>query len=150
MRALIVEGRLKLGQTWRTNICQSGIEVDLEADLDAAFATLRHNTYDVIVLDLTFGAGAVIGLADYVGFRSPNTQVMFVSDNQRFADGSIFQFSSNACALLCSSTPPADLASMVEYFCTRSEHQERAANSATSTVDRSLNFAPQPRLWHAA
>lgn len=150
MHALIVEGMVKIGQIWGNHICRAGIEVDLVADLDAAFEAVGRTGYDVVVLDLTFGVGAMIGLADYVGFRTPNTQVMYVSDNTRFADGSIFRFSSNACAILCPSTPPSDVASMVEHYCGRSANQERVARAATARVERPLNFVPQPRLWRAA
>ena len=41
---------------------------------------------------------------------------MFFVTNTFFSDGSIFQHCSNACGYIQSSTPPEDIAAMVEHY----------------------------------
>ncbi|EPX77261.1 hypothetical protein thalar_02983 [Litoreibacter arenae DSM 19593] len=41
--------------------------------------------------------------------------MVFVTSSSFFSDGSIFRYMPNACAMVPSSTLPADLAAVVEY-----------------------------------
>ena len=58
---------------------------------------------------------SAIALADFASYRRPDAKVIFVSSSSFFSDGSIFQLSGNAHAFLPSSTPPEDLAAVVEH-----------------------------------
>ncbi len=115
MRALIVEHNANLGGLWQRHMMRLGVETSLVTSQAQALSLLRDQFFDVIVLNLVLENGT-LALSDYVSFRHPDTEVVFVSDSTFFSDGSIFNFCSNARALVPTATPPADLAAMVEHY----------------------------------
>ena len=90
--------------------------VTCAASQDAATAFLSENAVDIIVLDLVLSEGAALAVADYANYRQPAARVIFVTNTSFFSDGSIFSHSSNARAFLPSTTPPEDLAAMIEHY----------------------------------
>ncbi len=83
---------------------------------DSAIAFLSRNAVDIIVLDLVLTDGSALAVADYANYRQPAARVIFVTNTSFFSDGSIFSHSSNARAFLPSTTPPEDLAAMIEHY----------------------------------
>lgn len=81
-----------------------------------AIVALQVERFDIIVLNLVLEDGSALAVADFASFRSPDTRVVFVTDTSFFSDGSIFAHSANACAYVRSSTPPEDLAAIVEHY----------------------------------
>lgn len=81
-----------------------------------AILALQSGRFEVIVLDLILENGSALAVADFASYRSPETRVVFVTDTSFFSDGSIFAHSANACAYVRSSTPPEDLAAIVEHY----------------------------------
>lgn len=118
MDVLIVESQANLGQLWQRHLERQGARVDLVPDQDSAIAALFGRAYDIIVLDLVLAHGSALAVADFASYRVPDTRVIFVTNTTFFSDGSIFAHSPNACAFLQSSTPPEDLAAMVEHYAT--------------------------------
>ncbi len=116
MEVLIVESQSDLGQLWQRHLERQGASVDLVHDQDSAIAALLKRGYDIIVLDLVLHRGSALAVADFASYRVPDTRVIFVTNTTFFSDGSIFAHSPNACAFLQSSTPPEDLAAMVEHY----------------------------------
>jgi hypothetical protein len=57
-------------------------------------------------LDLILDEGSVFAVADFMNYRQPDAQVIFVTNTSFFPEGSIFQFFSNACAYLQSEQRP--------------------------------------------
>ena len=73
-------------------------------------------TYHIVVLDLILGEGSMFAVADFMNYRKPGTEVIFVTNTSFFSDGSIFQLFSNACAYVQSETAPDDLAAILEHY----------------------------------
>lgn len=115
MSVLIVQGNVELGDIWHRHLERHNLTVFRAANQDEAIDFLSHNTVQVIVLDLVLKSGAALAVADYANYRSPETRVIFVTNTSFFSDGSIFAHAANACAFLPSTTPPKDLAVMVEH-----------------------------------
>ncbi|MFV0513637.1 MAG: response regulator transcription factor [Jhaorihella sp.] len=116
MQVLIVEGKPELGELWMRHLERQGATVTLVHDQAAAILALYGVRFDVIVLDLVLEGGSALAVADFANYRCPQTRVIFVTNTSFFSDGSIFAFSSNACAYVQSATPPEDLAAMVEHY----------------------------------
>lgn len=116
MKVLIVESRAELGKLWARHLERQGYEVSQVNTQDAAVAFLSRDRADIIVLDLVLDEGSALAVADFASYRHPEARVIFVTDTTFFSDGSIFAHAANACAFLPASTPPEDLAAMVEHY----------------------------------
>ena len=116
MIVLIVESQVELATLWGRHLERQGIDVHHVRNQDEAVAFLAQTAPDVILLDLVLDEGSALAVADFASYRYPEARVIFVTDTSFFSDGSIFAHSSNACAFLPSSTPPDDLAAMVEHY----------------------------------
>jgi len=116
MNVLIVESQAELGRLWCRHLERQGAQVQLARTQDAAISAMYDQSFDVIVLDLVLADGSALAVADFAGYRAPDARVIFVTNTTFFSDGSIFAHSRNACAFLQSSTPPEDLAAMVEHY----------------------------------
>ena len=110
MKVLIVESSLELGVLWKRHHERHKAVVTLVESQEAAILALYACEYDIIVLDLVISEGSALAVADFASYRRPDARVIFVTD------GSIFAHSPNACAFVQSSTPPDDLAAMVEHY----------------------------------
>lgn len=116
MRVLIVESNPELGGLWQNHLERQGAEVTLVHSQDAAIFALYGAAFDIIVLDLVLEQGSALAVSDFASFRRPEARVIFVTKAGFFADGSIFVHSQNACAYVPATTPPEDLAAMVEHY----------------------------------
>ena len=116
MRVLIVESSQELGTVWERHLVRHGMQVARAAGQQSATAWLADNAVDIIILDLVIDEGAALAVADYANYRRPEARVIFVTNTSFFSDGSIFAHSANARAYVQSSTPPEDIAAMVEHY----------------------------------
>lgn len=116
MRVLIVESNAELADLWRRHLVRQGAEVEIAGGSDAAVAWLMDRPFDVIVLDLILSEGSALAVADFAQYRRPESSVIFVTDTTFFSDGSIFNLTPNARALVRTATRPEDLAAMVEHY----------------------------------
>ncbi|SFO04563.1 Response regulator receiver domain-containing protein [Roseovarius lutimaris] len=116
MNVLIVESSPDLGRLWQNHMQRLGMDVYLSNDQGSAVNALNTQAFDVIILDLVLERGSALAVADLACYRYPDSQVIFVTNTGFFSDGSIFELSVNARALLQSDTPPEDLAAMVEHY----------------------------------
>lgn len=116
MRVLIVESNPDLGELWRRHLVRQGAEVGIATSQEEAVAHLRDGEWQVIVLDLVLEEGSAFAVADFASYRHPDAKVIFVTNTRFFSDGSIFGLCPNACAYVRSTTPPEDLAAMVEHY----------------------------------
>ncbi len=116
MRILIVESNEGLGWLWKRHLERPGHDVTLLHRQEDATEFLRRRNVDVIVLDVVLEEGSALAVADFASYRRPAAKVVFVTNTTFFSDGSIFQIAPNACAYLRTSTPPEDLAAMVEHY----------------------------------
>lgn len=116
MDVLIVESQSELGRIWQSCLERQGMRVTSVGDQDAALEALRERAFDIIILDLVLQDGQALAIADYASYRRPESRVIFVTNTSFFSDGSIFQVSGNACALVPTATPPEDLAAMVQHY----------------------------------
>lgn len=116
MDVLIVESHRDLARIWQSSLERQQMCVTHVSDQESAFEALRERSFDIIILDLVLRGGEALPIADYASYRRPESRVIFVTNTSFFSDGSIFQVSPNACALVPSATPPDDLAAMVEHY----------------------------------
>jgi len=116
MNCLIVESNAALGRLWQRHLERLNISVVLAHSGEQARNLILTYLYDVIVLNLMLPEGAALGVADLAQFRQPDANVVFVTDTTFFSDGSIFRHSPNARTFIQSTTPPADLAAIVQHY----------------------------------
>ena len=113
---LIVQNNADLGDIWAQHLRRQGMQVTAVQGQQAAIAHLEINRVDTIILDVVLEEGAALAISAYAEFRHPEARVIFVTNTSFFSDGSIFAHASNARAFLPSSTPPEDIAAMVEHY----------------------------------
>ena len=116
MKVLIVESCAELGQLWKRHLERHGMDVVLRHTQDDAVSYLSENEPQIIILNLVLADGAALAVADFVNYRLPKAQVIFVSNTSFFSDGSIFAHVANARALVPMGTEPEDLAAMVQHY----------------------------------
>jgi DNA-binding response OmpR family regulator len=116
MQVLIVESQTELAVLWQSHLERQGAVVQRAESEDDAVLQIGRAHFDVIVIDLMLPNGSALAVADYARFRHADTNVLMVTDNAFFSDGSIFSLVPNARALLQTSTPPEDLAAMVAHY----------------------------------
>jgi DNA-binding NtrC family response regulator len=116
VNVLIVESHAELGGIWQRHLERHGLRVTRAATQAQAISHLSTHPTDIIILDLVIDEGAALAVSDYANYRQPEAQVIFVTNTTFFSDGSIFAHCANACAFLPSSTPPEDLAAIVEHY----------------------------------
>jgi DNA-binding response OmpR family regulator len=116
MDVLIVESSAELAQLWQRHLVRQGADVSIATSGDEAVSLLTERAFDVIILDLILTKGSALAVADYAQFRLPDSSVIFVTDTTFFSDGSIFSLNANARAFVRTSTPPEDIAAMVEHY----------------------------------
>ena len=115
MKVLIVERDPELGKLWRDHIERMGASAELVHAKSTALEAMRSNTHDVLILNLNFRDRGAFAMADYASYRRPEMKIIFVTSDTFFSDGSIFRYMSNAAAMIPLSTPPEDLAALVDY-----------------------------------
>jgi DNA-binding NtrC family response regulator len=116
MHVLIAQSNGNLGELWKRHLERLHAQVTLVETSDDAVAALAVHEFDVIVLDLVLRQGSALAVADVANYRQPNANVVFVTNTTFFSDGSIFNHSPNARAFIESTTPPNDLAAIVEHY----------------------------------
>jgi len=116
MNVLIVESVAALAGVWSRHLQRQGAVVTVANCSDEAVLRLSESQFDVIVLDLILSEGSALAVADFAQYRRPDANIIFVTDTTFFSDGSIFSISPNARAFVRASSPPEDLAAMVEHY----------------------------------
>lgn len=115
MRILIVAPSSALGALWARHLERAGGAVSVRGSADAALSALRESDHELVILSLGIGEARALELADYAGYRHPETKLILVSRSRFFSDGSIFAHVGNACACLPHDTAPEDLAAIARY-----------------------------------
>lgn len=116
MNILIVESKTALAQLWCRHLERLGAQVFIASTQDEATNLIAEHDFEVIVLDLVLPSGSALAVSDFANYRRPNARVVFVTNTSFFSDGSIFRHCANACAFLPSTTPPKDLATMIDHY----------------------------------
>ena len=125
MNVLIVESKRHLAELWRRALERLGAHVDIASSQDQAADMAAAETYNIVVLDLILDEGSAFAVADFMNYRQPDAQVIFVTNISFFSDGSIFQLFSNACAYVQSETAPDDLAAIIEHYAANRQTDSR-------------------------
>lgn len=115
MNVLIIEGDPGLGSLWKAHIVRSGAAAELVQKTAQALDQLNERDYDVVIMNLHRNGSDTLAFADYVSYRRPKAKIIFVTSDSFFSNGSIFEFMSNACAMVPESTPPEDMVALVDY-----------------------------------
>lgn len=115
MDVLIVEKDPELGRVWKSHIQRMGAQTTLVSQQSAALHKISQQAFDVLIVNLNFRGGDAMALSDYASYRRPEMKIIFVTSNTFFSNGSIFEYMANACAMVPESTPPEDLAALVDY-----------------------------------
>lgn len=116
MDVLIVQSSPELGLIWQRHLQRCGMTVHVAESQEQAIHMLGRCSPDIIILDLVLQDGSALAVADFANYRLPEARVIFVTNTRFFSDGSIFAHAANACAFVQTSTPPDDLAAMVEHY----------------------------------
>lgn len=116
MDVLIVQSAPDLALLWQRHLQRCGMQVKVSESQDEAIAALVRETPDIIILDLVLQTGSALAVADFANYRCPQAQVIFVTNTRFFSDGSIFSHAANARAFVQTTTPPEDLAAMVQHY----------------------------------
>ena len=106
MNVLIMESKRHLAELWHRALERLGVHVDITSSQDQVSDMAAVETNHIVVLDLILDEGSVFAVADFMNYRQPDAQVIFVTNTSFFPEGSIFQFFSNACAYLQSEQRP--------------------------------------------
>ena len=125
MNVLIVESKRHLAELWRRALERLGAHVDIASSQDQAADMVAAEIYHIVVLDLILDKGSAFAVADFMNYRQPDAQVIFVTNTSFFSDGSIFQLFSNACAYVQSETAPDDLAAIIEHYAANRHNDSR-------------------------
>lgn len=115
MPVLIVESNADRGALWREQLERTGFKTVSAQDQSAAVKVLQTRAVRLILMDLDLAEGSAIAVADFASYRQPGVKVILLTGTGLFSDGSIFRHAANVCAFLPVSTPPEDLAAVVEY-----------------------------------
>lgn len=119
MTLLIVESNPHLADLWRRHVERQGRAVIVAHGQADAVAALRFRDIAMVILNVMLADGSAFAVADFASYRCPDVRVLFVTPSSFFSDGSIFNHVANACAYMPVSTPPDDLAAMVEHYARR-------------------------------
>ncbi len=131
MQVLIVEHNLDLARIWSAFLTRQGMVCALAETADEAYAALRFQPFDALVLDMELTDGAALAVADFATYRNPDVPIIAVTARAFFSDGLIFQLIPNARGLLRSPLRPEDMAALVEHYASRSRaHAATAAGRA--------------------
>lgn len=119
MTLLIVESNPHLADLWRRHVERQGRAVIVAHGQEDAVAALRFGDIAIVILNVMLADGSAFAVADYASYRFPDIRVIFVTADSFFSDGSIFNHVANARAFLPVTTPPDDLAALVEHYAVR-------------------------------
>ena len=125
MNVLIMESKRHRAELWRRALERLGAHFDIASSQDQTADMAAAATYHIVVLDLILDEGSAFAVADFMNYRQPDAQVIFVTNTSFFSDGSIFQLFSNACAYVQSETAPDDLAKIIEHYAANSHNDSR-------------------------
>ena len=125
MNVLIVESKRHLAELWRRALERLGAHVDIASSQDQVADMAAAETYHIVVLDLILDEGSASAVADFMNYRQPDAQVIFVTNTSFFSDGSIFQLFSNACAYVQCETALDDLAAIIEHYAANRHNDSR-------------------------
>lgn len=131
MRVLIVQSNVPIANIWQRHLQRLGAIVDIALTGSDAVDAIETKSYDVIVLDLVLGEGSALTVGDVAFFRQPDANLIYVTDTTFFSDGSIFNHSANARAFIETSTPPGDLAAIVQHY---GEHVSPAGAARKNSI----------------
>ena len=100
LNTLIVERNADLGLIWQRFLERHGVSCEHVCDEAEAYAALRADTFDALVLDLEMEGGAAFRISDFASYRNPEIAIITVSANAFFSDGAVFELIPNARGML--------------------------------------------------
>lgn len=127
MQVLIVEHSRDLARIWAGFLGRQCMECAIAGTPPEAYAALRAQSFDALVLDMELPEGEALAVADFATYRNPEIPIIAVTARGFFSDGAIFELIPNARGLLRSPLRPEDMAALVEHY---------GARSASTTRDR--------------
>ncbi|WP_108484910.1 response regulator [Oceaniglobus ichthyenteri] len=116
MDVLMVEDNTALSALWSASLRRHGARVTISASQAEAIGQLQRTAFDVLILSLGLSDGSPLAVADYAGYRRPETKIIPVTSDTFFSDGSVFAHVPNTCTTLASTARPDDMAAIVEHY----------------------------------
>lgn len=120
VQVLIVEHNRDLARIWAAFLGRQGMECRLAASLHQAYAALRAQSFEALVLEMELPDGAALAVADFATYRNPEIPIIAVTARGFFSDSAIFELIPNARGLLRAPLRPEDMAALVEHYGARS------------------------------
>lgn len=119
MQVLIVEHNRDLARIWAGFLARQGMACSLAATQAEAYAHLRAQSFDALVLDMELPEADALAVADFATYRIPDVPIIAVTARGFFSDGAIFELIPNARGLLRAPLRPEDMAALVEHYAGR-------------------------------
>lgn len=117
MNVLLVEDQIDLAELWASALKRCGATVFIAASEDEAIRILQVECPGIVILNLELKTGSPLAVADFAGYRHPQTPIIPVTSSSFFSDGSVFRHMPNACTTMARSIPPDDMTAIVEHYC---------------------------------
>jgi DNA-binding NtrC family response regulator len=119
VQVLIVEHNRDLAGIWAGFLGRQGMVCTVAGTPAEAYAALRLESFDALVLDMELPEGEAIAVADFATYRNPEIPIIAVTARGFFSDSAIFQLIPNARGLLRAPLRPEDMAALVEHYAAR-------------------------------
>lgn len=129
MQILIVQGNPDLAEIWARFLTRRGMDCTTAQDPAAAYAALRAQPFDAVVLDMELSGGGALEVADFAAYRNPEVPIIAVSARGFFSGGAVFELIPNARSVLNEPLRPDDMAALLEHYGGRYASRLRAEAS---------------------
>jgi len=116
MQILIVEADRDLAGVWAGFLTRQGLTCTLAGSSTEAYAALRRQPFDALVLDMELEGAEAIAVADFASYRNPEMPIIAVTADGFFSDSAIFELVPNARGLLRAPLRPEDMAALIEHY----------------------------------
>lgn len=125
MHILIVECQEERAARWQALLSAQGWAVHLARTAKEGVSLLDLWPVRVILLNLGLECGQALSVSVFAGYRCPDAQIVAVSEDALFTDGSIFELMGNVCAYVNAEADPHDIAVLVDHHGQRQLAQSR-------------------------
>jgi DNA-binding NtrC family response regulator len=130
VQVLIVEHHEGLARIWAAFLGRQGMACTIAPAPAQAYAAVRAQDFDALVLDMELPEGEAIAVADFATYRNPEIPIIAVTARGFFSDSAIFELVPNARGLLRAPLRPEDMAALVEHYAARSRDPARRDTAA--------------------
>ena len=134
MDIFLLEDDETLNFTLCEMLAESGHNLTSAHDLKGAYNKLLTSNPDLILLDLVIGDSSSLDILNMIGYRHPNTTVIYITGSNRFISGELFGFSENISWVLRKPVNMSDLKALTEHVSHLRKSKELREQMRTSVL----------------